>query len=85
MLYLPILVPKCRWEIWHQKIQKGREVQGNHPWNGHTYHGEKLCQNWMWVVKEVLGEGERHPCQTYLPTEEYVYEVVDWIGGLGLL
>ena len=35
--------------------------------------GRKLYQNWMWVVKvEARGEG-RHPCGTYLPTEEYVY------------
>ena len=52
MLYLPILVPNFWQEIWCQNMQKVREVQGEHPWNGHIY-----CWGKMWPKLDVGCEG----------------------------
>ena len=70
MLYLPILVPTFWWQIWCQNIEKGwGGIRGKTPEIGIVTVGEEIVPNWMWFEEMELGEG-RHPCGTYLPTEE---------------
>ena len=66
MLYLPIWHQDFGRKIKCQIMWKDGGIRGNF-WDGHTYCSAKLG-----VGDEGGSWGGRHPCGTYLPTEEYV-------------